>query len=86
METSLRTLFVCAFFLVSGASLAAAAGLDAADCEVVWKMVDVDKKGSIDAEEAKSHVSDFSQVDLDKNGAINYHEFKEGCKAGLVTK
>ena len=72
------------FLLIT--SLAAAAALNDADCEAVWKTIDVDKKGSIDAEQAKTYVSDFAKVDVDKNGAIDATEFKECCKAGLVKK
>ncbi len=81
----MRTILAFAFFIAS-ASLAAAAPLNESDCEAVWKLVDVDKKGSIDAEQAKAYVANFAQVDVDKNGSINYGEFKEGCKAGLVKK
>ncbi len=81
----MTTILAFAFFIAS-ASLAAAAPLNEADCEAVWKLVDVDKKGSIDAEQAKAYVANFAQVDVDKNGSINYGEFKEGCKAGLVKK
>ena len=81
MRMTLALAFVCA-----STSLAAAAPLNEADCEVVWKLADVDKKGSIDAVQAKSYVSDFVQADVDKNGAIDATEFKEACKAGLVKK
>jgi Ca2+-binding EF-hand superfamily protein len=81
----MRANLAFAFFIAS-ASLAAAAPLKEADCEAVWKQVDVDKKGSVDAEQVKAYVAKFAEVDVDKNGAIDAGEFKEGCKAGLVKK
>ena len=62
------------------------APLNDADCEAVWKLIDVDNKGSINAEQAKVHVADFVQADVDKNGSIDATEFKAACKAGLVKK
>ena len=81
----MRTSLAFAILMVS-ASLAAAAPLNDADCEAVWKLVDVDKKGSINAEQAKAYVADFVQADVDKNGSIDATEFKAACKAGLVKK
>ena len=72
--------------LIASASLAAAAPLNDADCEAVWKMADVDKKGAIDAEHAKSYIANFEQADVDKDGSIDAGEFKAACKAGLVKK
>jgi NADP-dependent 3-hydroxy acid dehydrogenase YdfG len=73
-------------FLVANASLAAAAPLNAADCEAVWKMVDVDSKGTVNAEQVKAYIAKFAEADVDKNGAIDAGEFKAACKAGLVKK
>ncbi len=81
----MRTQLIIAFLLAS-ASLAAAAPLSEADCQAVWKLADVDHKGSIDATQAKSYVTNFAQADVDKNGAIDEGEFKKACKAGLVKK
>jgi hypothetical protein len=84
-ETSMRTIFAFAFF-IAGTSLAAAAPLNDADCTAVWKLVDVDDKGSVDAEHVKSYIANFAEADVDKNGAIDAGEFKAACKAGLVKK
>jgi hypothetical protein len=81
----MRTYLAFAFFIAS-ASLAAAAPLKEADCEAVWKLVDVDNKGSVNAEQVKAYVAKFAETDVDKNGAIDAGEFKEACKAGLVKK
>ena len=81
----MRTSLAFAILMVS-ASLAAAAPLNDADCEAVSKLVDVDMKGSINAEQAKAYVADFVQADVDKNGSIDATEFKAACKAGLVKK
>lgn len=54
----MRTTLVVAFFIAS-ASFAAAAPLNDADCEAVWKLADVDKDGSINPEEAKAYVANF---------------------------
>ncbi len=72
--------------LIASTSLVAAAPLSDADCEAVWKKVDVDAKGSINAEQAKSYIAKFAEADVDKNGAIDAGEFKAACKAGLVKK
>jgi Ca2+-binding EF-hand superfamily protein len=81
----MRTILAFAFFIAS-ASLAAAAPLNQADCETVWKLVDVDQKGSVNAEQVKAHIAHFAEADVDKNGAIDAGEFKAACKAGLVKK
>jgi Ca2+-binding EF-hand superfamily protein len=81
----MRAILVFAFFVAS-ASFAAAAPLNEADCETVWKLVDVDQKGSIDAAQAKTHIANFAEADVDQNGSIDAGEFKEACKAGLVKK
>ena len=73
-------------FFIAGASLASAAPLNDADCAAVWKLVDVDKKGSVDAEHVKAYIAKFAEADVDKNGAIDAGEFKAACKAGLVKK
>jgi Ca2+-binding EF-hand superfamily protein len=72
--------------LVASTSLATAAPLNDADCETVWKMVDVDSKGSVNAEQVKTHIAKFAEADVDKNGAIDEGEFKAACGAGLVKK
>lgn len=72
--------------LIAGTSLAAAAPLNDADCEAVWKLVDVDNKGSVSAEQVKTYIAKFAEADVDKNGAIDAGEFKAACKAGLVKK
>jgi Ca2+-binding EF-hand superfamily protein len=81
----MRTKLAFAFLIVSS-SLAVAAPLSEADCEAVWKKVDVDKKGSVDAEQVKTYIAKFVEADVDKNGAIDAGEFKAACKAGLVKK
>lgn len=81
----MRTKLAFAFFIAS-ASLAAAAPLNDADCEAVWKLVDVDSKGSVNAEQVKTYIAKFAEADVDKNGAIDAGEFKAACKAGLVKK
>ena len=81
----MRTNFAIAFFLAS-TSLAAAAPLNDADCTAVWKLVDVDSKGSVSAEQVKAYIAKFAEADVDKNGAIDAGEFKAACKAGLVKK
>jgi Ca2+-binding EF-hand superfamily protein len=84
-ETYMRTSLAFAILMVS-ASLAAAAPLNDADCEAVWKLVDVDKKGAINPEQAKAYIADFVKVDVDKDGSIDATEFKAACKAGRVKK
>ena len=81
----MRTNLAFAFFLAS-TSLAAAAPLNDADCTAVWKLVDVDSKGSVNAEQVKAYIAKFAEADVDKNGAIDAGEFKAACKAGLVKK
>jgi hypothetical protein len=81
----MRTILTLVFFAAS-ASLAVAAPLNDADCEAVWKMVDVDSKGAVNAEQVKSYIAKFAEADVDKNGAIDAGEFKAACKAGLVKK
>ncbi|HEX2843254.1 hypothetical protein [Hyphomicrobium sp.] len=81
----MKTTLIVAF-LIASATLAAAAPLSEADCQAVWKLADVDKKGSIDAVQAKAYIANFAQADVDKNGAIDAGEFKAACKAGLVKK
>jgi hypothetical protein len=73
-------------FVVASASLAVAAPLNDADCEAVWKMVDVDNKGAVNAEQVKTYIAKFAEADVDKNGAIDAGEFKAACAAGLVKK
>jgi hypothetical protein len=84
-ETSMKTNLAIAF-LIASTSLAAAAPLNDADCTAVWKLVDVDSKGSVSAEQVKAYIAKFAEADVDKNGAIDAGEFKAACKAGLVTK
>lgn len=81
----MRTILAIAFF-IANASLAAAAPLNEADCAAVWKLVDVDNKGSVNAEQVKAYIAKFAEADVDKNGAIDAGEFKAACKAGLVKK
>jgi Ca2+-binding EF-hand superfamily protein len=81
----MKTILIFAF-LIASVSLSAAAPLNDADCEAVWKLADVDKKGSIDAEHAKAYIANFEQADVDKDGSIDAGEFKAACKAGLVKK
>jgi hypothetical protein len=70
--------------LLAAISPAAAAPLDDAACQVKWEQADVDKNGSLNAEEAKTVISNFVLADVDKNGSIDAGEFKAACKAGLV--
>ncbi len=79
-------ILIAALFAACTATAAFAAPLSDADCEAVWKLADVDKNGSLSAEEAKTYIANFVQVDVDKNGSIDATEFKEGCKAGAVKK
>ena len=61
----------------------AAARLDEAKCQAVWKLTE--REGDVlMADKAMPYIVNFEMVDTNKDGKISEAEFTEGCNGGWV--
>ena len=61
----------------------AAARLDEAACQAVWKLTE--REGDVlTADKATPYIVNFEMVDINKDGKISEAEFTEGCNGGWV--
>jgi hypothetical protein len=61
----------------------AAARLDEANCQAVWKLTE--RVGDVlTADKATSYILNFEMLDTNKDGKISEAEFTEGCSGGWV--
>jgi EF hand len=61
----------------------AAARLDEANCQAVWKLTERDGD-VLTADKATPYIVNFQMVDTNKDGRISEAEFAEGCNGGWV--
>ncbi len=88
----MKALIFGSSYLVCGIALMGAAAAETgsmkmtqADCQTLWKQLDVNSTGSVPQASAQPYAAgDFKGIDLDADGKLSSSEFQKGCESGML--